>query len=99
MNSTVYTASASQTKAFELKGEMSMLSVLRLLDSETEHIAQELADKVKQAPEFFRNMPVIIDLQVLAERNEFAGVFGTDHRTARIRFGTGGGAQREHHAE
>jgi septum site-determining protein MinC len=70
MNSTVYTAGTSQTKTFELKGEMSMLSVLRLLDSETEHIARELDDKVKQAPDFFRNMPVIIDLQVLSERNE-----------------------------
>jgi septum site-determining protein MinC len=70
MNSTVYTAGPSQTKTFELKGEMSMLSVLRLLDSETEHIAGELDAKVKQAPDFFRNMPVIIDLQVLAERNE-----------------------------
>ena len=54
-------------RAFELKGEMTMTSVLRLYDTEAARIADELAGKIKQAPEFFRDMPVIIDLQPLAK--------------------------------
>jgi septum site-determining protein MinC len=57
-------------EAFELKGEMSILSVLRIYDPHIERIAQELAIKVEQAPGVFRNMPVIIDLQALTEPNE-----------------------------
>ncbi len=45
-----------------------MLSVLRLLDASTEHVADELERKVRQAPDFFRHMPVIIDLGALAAR-------------------------------
>ncbi len=45
-----------------------MLSVLRLLDTSTEHVADELERKVRQAPDFFRHMPVIIDLGALAAR-------------------------------
>ena len=45
-----------------------MLSVLRLLDTSTEHVADELERKVREAPDFFRHMPVIIDLGALAAR-------------------------------
>lgn len=58
--------------AFELKGEMSMLSVFRLLDMDTERVSEQLAHKVRQAPDFFSNMPVIIDLQDLPGMHETA---------------------------
>lgn len=60
-------------EAFELKGEMSILSILRIYDPDIGRIAQELAIKVEQAPGVFRNMPVIIDLQALTEQNECPG--------------------------
>ena len=66
MTSLVYESSA----AFELKGEMAMLSVLRLLDVKIDRITDELSNKVRQAPDFFRNMPIIIDLQAVSEQNE-----------------------------
>lgn len=53
---------------FELKGEMSMMSVLLLLDTDTDRIADGLARKVQQAPEFFRNAPVIIELRDLGDQ-------------------------------
>jgi septum site-determining protein MinC len=52
-------------QAFELKGELSTLSVLRLQDTDIERIAQELAAKVKIAPGFFSSTPIIIDLKHL----------------------------------
>ncbi len=57
-------------EAFELKGEMSMLGVLRLFDPNTDRVAQELPVKVEQAPGIFHSMPVIIDLQEIAKRRE-----------------------------
>ncbi|ABA57031.1 septum site-determining protein MinC [Nitrosococcus oceani ATCC 19707] len=52
-------------RAFELKGELSALSVLRLQDTDMGRIARELAAKVKIAPGFFSNTPIVIDLKGL----------------------------------
>jgi septum site-determining protein MinC len=51
--------------AFELKGELSTLSVLRLQDTDIGRIADELATKAKIAPGFFSSTPIIIDLKNL----------------------------------
>lgn len=65
------TARARQTvRAFELKGEMSMLSVLQLFDTDLGTISDQLVHKVSQAPDFFQNMPIIIDLQALFNRDD-----------------------------
>jgi len=61
------TAPKETTGPFELKGEMSLLSVLRLLDVEPRRIASALAAKVKQSPALFRNVPVVIDLGALPQ--------------------------------
>lgn len=50
---------------FELKGELSTLSVLRLQDTDIARITHELAAKVKIAPGFFSSTPIIIDLKNL----------------------------------
>lgn len=52
-------------RAFELKGELCTLSVLRLQDTDMGRITRELAAKVKIAPGFFSNTPIIIDLKDL----------------------------------
>ncbi|MGI9302744.1 MAG: septum site-determining protein MinC [Gammaproteobacteria bacterium] len=59
--------SSIRSNSFELKGEMSMMSVLRLHDSDAGKLAAGLAAKIRQAPEFFRNVPVIIELQDLKQ--------------------------------
>lgn len=65
------TARARQTvKSFELKGEMSMLSVFRLFDTDLINISNQLTQQVNQAPVFFQNMPIIIDLQALFNRDD-----------------------------
>lgn len=52
-------------RPFELKGELSALSVLRLKDRDIGRITHELAAKVNIAPGFFSNTPIIIDLKDL----------------------------------
>lgn len=53
------------TRAFELKGELSTVSVLRLRDVDIGRVAHELAAKVQIAPGFFSSTPIIIDLNEL----------------------------------
>jgi septum site-determining protein MinC len=57
------------TPAFELKGSLSTLMVLRLLDSHNERIAEQFAEKVAKAPHFFQNAPLVIDLYAVRNEN------------------------------
>jgi septum site-determining protein MinC len=52
---------------FQLRGGAFTLLVLRLDDPKDPTLFQLLADKIAQAPNFFRHAPVVIDLQNLAE--------------------------------
>ena len=62
------------TPPFELKGSLFTLTVLHLLQLDRTAIERHLAEKVKQAPGFFNNTPVVIDLEGLAEpRNGMNG--------------------------
>jgi septum site-determining protein MinC len=49
--------------AFQLKGSVVTLSVLQILNPEISAIVQQLEETVQKNPNFFQNMPVIIDLQ------------------------------------
>ncbi len=70
--------SATQAKSverssypFQLRGGAFTLLVLRLDDPKDPTLFQLLADKIAQAPNFFRHAPVVIDLQNLAEAPPF----------------------------
>jgi len=52
---------------FELKGSLFTLTVMHLYQLERSAIERYLAEKIKQAPSFFNNTPVVIDLENLAE--------------------------------
>ena len=62
-------ASTSQTKSttpcLKLKASLLPMTVLELHYYDTETIDHELRDKTRQAPDFFENLPVIIDLEKL----------------------------------
>ena len=67
------TTTTSDTEpAFELKGTVSTLTVVRLLSSELESIDKQLRDKVGQLPNFFRYAPIVLDLEQLPEAFETA---------------------------
>lgn len=57
--------------AFSLRGGAFTLLVLRLSDPKDPSMFQFLADKVAQAPNFFRHAPLVIDLQDLAAAPPF----------------------------
>ena len=61
---------------FELKGSLFTLTVLHLFQLDRAAIEHHLVEKVKQAPGFFNNTPVVIDLEGLAIPR--SGVDGVD---------------------
>ncbi len=54
------------TAAFDLKGRMLTLSVLRLLSVSPAKVAAQLDAKIAQAPELFRGLPVLLDMEPVA---------------------------------
>ncbi len=57
-----------QTPVLELKAGTLTLPILQLLSTDMDAVAKQLTAKVKQVPDFFRNIPVVIDLRVLSDR-------------------------------
>jgi len=67
-----------ESSPFELKGSLFTLTVLHLRQTNLEHIDHHLAEKVKQAPGFFQNAPVVVDLENLVAKDaviDFSGLF------------------------
>ncbi len=59
--------SAQSGPAFELKGRMLTLTILRLLDADLERFLTDLEARIGEAPAFFDGMPVILDLAGVAD--------------------------------
>lgn len=53
------------TPAFELKGNLLTLMVLKVLENNEDKIASQLSQKIQQAPDFFKQAPLVIDLQAI----------------------------------
>lgn len=51
---------------FQFKGSMLAVTVLELTHSDLDRLRQQLANKVEQAPNFFRDTPLILGLDKLA---------------------------------
>ena len=60
----------TSNQGVELKGGMYTFMSLRLHTTDTDIIDQQLANKVQQAPAFFKNTPVVIDFTVLEQLSE-----------------------------
>jgi septum site-determining protein MinC len=63
---------------FELKGSLFTLTVMHLRQADLRLIRRHLLDKVKQAPGFFSDIPVIIDVDALRNSStalDFAGLY------------------------
>lgn len=65
MASTV--GSMEQNAAFELKGRMATLTVLRLLSPDPEALGRQLQAKVAEAPAMLRDLPVVLELTAVAD--------------------------------
>ena len=56
----------SHLRAFQLKGSLVTLTVLELLKSDISAISSQFLSLIKQTPDLFRRMPVIIDLNKIS---------------------------------
>jgi len=87
--------------AFELKAAGFTLPVIRLLGLDMDAVAEQLGIKVEQAPDFFHNTPVVIDLTGLTEAAgevQFPLLVGLLRGYGMIPFGVRGGSQAQHTA-
>lgn len=64
-------AALQKQQEVELKGGMYTLLSLRLHSTNLEAIEAGLSDKVKQAPGFFSNTPVVIDMTRIEDHDDF----------------------------
>ncbi|MCB1777758.1 MAG: septum site-determining protein MinC [Candidatus Competibacteraceae bacterium] len=55
---------------FTLKGSLFTLTVLHLFQLDRAALERHLAEKIKQAPSFFNNTPVVIDLEGMTDSPE-----------------------------
>jgi septum site-determining protein MinC len=56
--------------ALEFKGSLLTLMVLHLFESNNEKVAEQLAEKISQAPGFFQQAPVVIDFYAIQDDSE-----------------------------
>ncbi len=57
----------SPSVAFQLKGSLFTLTVLQLMQADMTAFSTQLAAMIQQAPKFFKNAPIVIDLQKLGD--------------------------------
>lgn len=87
-------SSSSETLSFELKGTNFTLPVLKMLEADMDAISRGLADKIAEAPQFFEDAPVVIDVQALQGKLtsvDFALLVGLLRRHRLIPVGISGG--------
>lgn len=63
-------ATPSSVQAIELKGRMMLVSVLRVYQTDPQALGHALAARREQAPELMRDMPIVLDLEAVAEAPE-----------------------------
>jgi len=73
----------SAVAPFDLKGSLFTLSVMRLRLLDAEVVGEAMQRKVAQAPSFFRNMPVVVDLDLLKDAVVTANDFSDLHAAIR----------------
>jgi septum site-determining protein MinC len=87
--------------AFELKAAGFTFPVIRLLSGDMELVAAQVGVKVEQAPDFFHNTPVVIDLAGFPADGgevEFPLLVGLLRGFGMIPFGVRGGTRAQHTA-
>ncbi|MEA3638602.1 MAG: septum site-determining protein MinC [Lamprobacter sp.] len=92
---------AKTEPAFELKAAAFILPVIRLLRLDMDAVEAQLMPKVKQAPAFFQNTPVVIELSALPSADEDVGfpqLVGLLRGLGMIPIGVRGGSAPQHEA-
>lgn len=99
--STTAELSAPGQSAFQLKGSLFTLTVLRLLETDLTLFCQQLSTTVQKAPKFFQQTPVVIDLTAVSKRKDsidFAGMAQQLKSQGLIPVGVCRGSNQQHEA-
>lgn len=91
-------APTSQKTALEFKSTSLTVPVLLLASNDLSLIDQQLKEKVVQAPEFFKNSPLLIDLQKLNAQNlaiDFAEIVAIVRQHGFMPVGVRGGNEQQ----
>ncbi len=91
----------AQNDPFELKASAITLPVLRLFDADMDRIGELLMRKIDQAPDFFHNAPIVIDLAALKSSDasvDFALLVGLIRGMGMIPVGVQGGNEIQNEA-
>lgn len=86
---------------FEIKSSAVSLPVLKLLSYDLRLLAPQLREKILQAPEFFRNAPMAIDLHELSEPDtliDFAMLIRAMRNCGLVPVGVQGGSEQQQQA-
>jgi septum site-determining protein MinC len=90
----------AQSAVFELRGGSITLPVLKLLSPDMDKVAHLLRLKIHQAPDFFHNAPVVIDLHEMATSDglDFFALLTLLRSLALVPVGIRGGNEAHHRA-
>jgi len=86
--------SEKTSDAFQLKGGLFTLTVLQLQHGDLTAFEEQLTETLKQAPKFFENAPIVIDLNEYNDSNqvlEFEAMTALMRKLKLIPFGVRGG--------
>jgi septum site-determining protein MinC len=70
MSSSVISLEAEVLPAFQLKGALYPFTTLQVLSADMQLLDEQLRQKLQQAPQFFKQAPVILDLQKINSNHE-----------------------------
>lgn len=85
----------SLAPCFHLKGGLFTMTSLQMLSYDLRALEAQLKDKIKQAPKFFSNAPIVVDMQRLPQSEEtfdFAALLNTFKTLSLIPVGIKGGS-------
>lgn len=91
-------ASTGPALQFELKAGFYTLPTLRVLGSDPDALDVLLAERSRRAPEFFRNLPLVIDLTAMKDLDlgaDFAMMIGLVRGYGLVPVGIRGGSSRQ----
>lgn len=88
--------SPPKKSTIELRSGSLTVPVLRLLGADLGLIAEQLAQKIDQAPEFFRNAPLLIELSDMAGEPDFPALLGKLRALGVQPVGVRGGSDHQH---
>lgn len=85
-------AGAVPDRVLEFRGRMMSLTVLQVLSLDVDAVAAALAERCRSAPQLFRNLPVLIDLEACGAGGDLTALLACVRRAGLLPIGVRGDA-------